>query len=122
MILIAVFNAVFNIFFNAVFNTILIAIFIVIFIVNNNAGKTKGILRLFKSNSPYNVLFNQPPKGLTCFSPPPLNKRFFHFGHYLFLSLCPNFFLHYFILFQFFQDQPKLLIGYLIITQSFGDM
>ena len=41
MILIADFNTVFN----AVFNTILI--------VSNNAGKTTGILRLFKSNSSY---------------------------------------------------------------------
>ena len=57
------------------------------------------------------TLFNQLPKGLTHFLPPSLNEQFF--GRYLFLSLCPNFFLHDFILFQFFQDQLKLLISHL---------
>ena len=49
MILIAIINTILI----TVFNTILIAIINMIFIVGNNAGKTTGILRLFKSNSSY---------------------------------------------------------------------
>ena len=39
--------------FVAVFDTIFVAVFYTILIVSNNAGKTTGILRLFKFNSPY---------------------------------------------------------------------
>ena len=52
-----IFVAVFDTMFVAVFDTIFVAVFdtilIVVFTVSNNAGKTTGILRLFKSNYLY---------------------------------------------------------------------
>ena len=52
-IIIVFFNSIIIVFFNTILIVIINTIFIVIFIVSNNAGKTIGILRYFKSNSLY---------------------------------------------------------------------
>ena len=65
------------------------------------------------------TLFNQPPKGLTSFLPPPLYQTFLFFFLKLFLRIVSYLLLHRFIFLLLFHNQLKFFVAYKVIRQCF---